>query len=1076
MRLGWGTFDGGGRSVRVLGLVAGVLVLGAGAAAAIVGLNAASDDATEGPPVPTITTLCRGSGADGWAFKTVVSPNDGLVLQSARLGPRVMARSVSVPYVDIKADWEGNGKFTTKRAELVGEGNGHASAGLLTSRVVGASCRSAGSSIGAAATYAINGLPSGVELWVMQSYRFDGRETGCEPSEKLPCRRFWPTVTWGADQGGRKFIKSVRIIQRLDFQPDEGNAIRANVFRDRGKVEGVVNGLSVVQTLGDGHLRKAARVRVIDAGGRDAHDGWDSVHITDRDDTGSPQALGNHPGCSECVHTHWSWSTATNLVSDDFTDGKPELLTGSKQDTYLSVARGPLHPNQPTEDEIDPWQGDPNGDDEKSGYRRIVNSGKKIDDGNAVLYWDSTSSGADLPKQPRGPDDTATLDSKGDFGLQTPRTFPLGDAVWPQLASKRHGGNGAMFFAPAREMTDETGFTYEAKWPLRQSPQTLRIPRLDDRVPEGYVLPIRITGGCKEHSKGPFYVSVTTATGQRLLNPENSYVATPGGLPYLAVRGDRLRFGTPPSFTAGAVLPRLRCDDKRPQEAWAYPVFAEPPTKYNVSVKLVGAPDSDQHFVPFEELGHESASRLPRPPVYRTKVAIETRFPPPCDAPTATALRLLGSVGEVSCLSAVQVDLDGNGKPDYLLVYSTASERGAVAYLDDGSVKVLSNADSVVEGDGLRWSEFHGYPPDMNLPLAVLQIAPPREQVLVDRAAGAHGVAGVMIGLTPARELTLLDDGQRHVRQVLPGEAIGCVAAKGQRFLVETLSGRGPVGAQDPGVPGYGRSETYYELTAQNALAFKGYRGQIGEESRLPSPAESCGPTATETTLPRPWATSPSDAVTSLLNAAIAKDAERGAPFIAGAYGDFSGRSGRTPDVWTFLTRDPKVDARTLAGGPITCDAGNTCTVIPSDKHRTILFQLTRVGPAWVVASATSAAPPTPPGQQYAYLTSVKSSTRTVTFDLVQYVTGDAARRLCNEDVQHHACYEYYIINSNRRLRTMRVSQSAYLSMVNLDTAPPSDTDASLSQVAQGIGHSHDFYAYATNGGVITDLREIYLP
>jgi hypothetical protein len=1084
-------FRGVNRPVRILLLIGGLVVVGAGVAAAVMigGIGLPNDP--KGSPGPGITTICRGAGADGWAFTTVVSPNDGLVLQSARLGPRVLARSVSVPYLDIKADWDGNGKYLTKRAELVGEGEGHASAGLLTSRLLGASCQNAGPSIGAAATYAISGLPDGIDLWVMQSYRFGGREKGCEPSEKLPCTRFWPTVMWGAEQGDRKFIKSVRIVQRLDFQPDAGDAIRANLFRDNGVSQGFKSGGDIVKTLGDGHLRKAVRAKAIDEGRRNGSSGWDSVHITDRDDTGSPQAIGNHPGCSECVHTHWSWSDVANVPGclkkrtagclDDFTDGSPELLTGSKQTAYLAVVRGPERPNQATEDELDPWQGDPNGDDSKSGYRRIVNSGKKIDDTSAVLYWDSTSSGAELPKRPRTQDDEATIDSKGDFALRTPRTFQLGDAIWPQLRSKRHGGNGAMFFAPAREMLKVSGFAYSAQWPAAGSIESQRVPRLDDRMPEGYVLPVRVSGGCAEHSKGPFYLSVTTATGQRLLNPENTYVATPGGLPYLAVRSDKLVFGTPSAFVPGAVLPKFHCDRNQRQEAWVYPVFAVPPTKYNVSVKLVGAPDSDQNFVPFEELDYQGASHVDQVQVNRTVVATDNGRPSACAGRRTVvvgllgSVRLLGSVGDVECLTAVRLDLDGNGKPDYLLVYTTRSERGAVAYLDDGKVQAVSNADFLIEQDHLSWSSYFDQPHDLNGPLAVLQIAPPREQVLVGYSEGAHGVVGVLIGLTPSGELRLLDDGQRVVRQFLPGKTIGCVGVNGQRYLVEGLSGRGLVGQQEPNVPGYGRSETYYELTAENALIFRGYRGQVAEENQLPPATNSCGPTVADEMLPTQWATSPAGAVTGLINTAVANDTERGAPFVGGAYGDFSGASGGTPDVWAFLTRDSKVSARALAGRPVMCDANNTCTVASSDKRRTISFKVVSVEQAWVVASAVAIAPPRPQNQQFAYLTSVDTAKRTVTFDLVQYFTGAAAQKKCAEDPQQHPCFEYYIVNTSKRLRTMRVDGDAYLSMVNLDTAPPSDVEASLAQIATGISHSHDFYAYTANATSITDLREVYL-
>ena len=78
------------------------------------------------------------------------------------------------------------------------------------------------------------------------------------------------------------------------------------------------------------------------------------MHLTDRPSTSSPgvNPLDPTPGCSECVHVHWAWDTASNLIckgkgvvgcphtsGTNFTDGRPEIVDGSPQTAYLSVVK-----------------------------------------------------------------------------------------------------------------------------------------------------------------------------------------------------------------------------------------------------------------------------------------------------------------------------------------------------------------------------------------------------------------------------------------------------------------------------------------------------------------------------------------------------------------------------------------------------------------------------------------------------------------------------------------------------------------------------------------------------------------
>jgi hypothetical protein len=535
---------------------------------------------------------CIGHGADGWTFATQVSPTDGLVLTQARFGPRIAARRISVPYVDIDANWDGSGTVSTRRAELTpSPAAGHSGKvfgqNVLTSTLVGTSgCKATGTDfVGADATYSVNGLPAGVTLWVQQSYRFEPVTSLCEASEKLPCSRFWPTVQWGVDQGSLKFLRRVRIVQRLDFQPDGGDQTRSEIFRDRSAGAVLTTGSSV-ETLGRGFLKREAQALAIDDGQRKQNVTWDSWHITDRASTSSPgiNPLDPTPGCSECVHMHWSWGKATNLITPGWTDGKPEILDGSTQTAQLTVEQNSNDP-----DEVDPWA-------TNLGYLKYFHIRDPLTPGRSIAFWDMTSYGTGLP--------TGGL-------LFSGRQFPLGDAAWPQLPDRRHGGNGSLFFAPSRVLDTivpgaprpRSTTTITPLWPAVQ------MPSLDLRLPAGWVLPVQVTRQCPNRAssiQGPFWVSVQSTGGATLLNPEGPYNDVPRGLPYTLLRTDKLTSGSTPAFVPGLPVTEMHCTQAgrgrwSSQTFTTYLVFNTEPTPSTVGLRLLGAPDGSDVFNPFRE-------------------------------------------------------------------------------------------------------------------------------------------------------------------------------------------------------------------------------------------------------------------------------------------------------------------------------------------------------------------------------------------------------------------------------------------------------------------------------------------
>jgi hypothetical protein len=388
------------------------------------GLQEALNAAFSG--VPGLGGMCVGQGAGGWSFSAKVSSTDGIIIEGASLGSRWLAQGMSVPYLVITADWGLDWISFARQAELTPkDGEYH---GLLTSRLIRFDCRWTGEdSIGVDATYSINGLPPGVDMWVNQSYRFDHPKVGdqCEPTGMLACARFWPTVTWGVDQSPtlpRPFLRTVEVVQRLAFRPDAGARSRGDIFRDRARGGGYAT-RSAVETLGSGgSMKYEDRVPAIVGGRRIQDETWDSWHQTNRDKTSAPGIRPPRPGCAECVHMHWAWGGAVKNQFPYFTDGNPQILEGSQQTAHIAVVK-----DSPLLEEIDPWRG---------GYQWLIDErgkDRELRESHPVVFWEMSSPGTGVAREKR---------------VIAGRLFPLADAAWPQLPHTLHGGNGSMFFAP----------------------------------------------------------------------------------------------------------------------------------------------------------------------------------------------------------------------------------------------------------------------------------------------------------------------------------------------------------------------------------------------------------------------------------------------------------------------------------------------------------------------------------------------------------------------------------------------------------------------------------------------------
>jgi len=175
--------------------------------------------------------------------------------------------------------------------------------------------------------------------------------------------------------------------------------------------------------------------------------------------------------------------------------------------------------------------------------------------------------------------------------------YAYGDSYWPQLGSKRHGGNGSMFIVPARRFQS----VHRLPNPLDRSEANVtplydavtRSSGRPHRLPAGWVLPVKISL-VDSTDQGPYYLRVRSTAG--LLNPAPLYRASSGGAPWVLIYDDTLRReGT--DWRLADDVPLQRYNGRR-RYMLALAVFAERPTAANSSFQLNAAPDGDDGYRP----------------------------------------------------------------------------------------------------------------------------------------------------------------------------------------------------------------------------------------------------------------------------------------------------------------------------------------------------------------------------------------------------------------------------------------------------------------------------------------------
>lgn len=179
-----------------------------------------------------------------------------------------------------------------------------------------------------------------------------------------------------------------------------------------------------------------------------------------------------------------------------------------------------------------------------------------------------------------------------------------------------------------------------------------------------------------------------------------------------------------------------------------------------------------------------------------------------------------------------------------------------------------------------------------------------------------------------------------------------------------------------------------------------------------------------------------------------------------------------------------------LALGAGACSAKSNSTGSLSGASPTPLGSAPSGSSAATSTPSNSPTPILPDGRSPVYLTKIDVGKRTITFDLIEFLTGDAAKQAwqkANPGSTDGPDNDYFIVNDNPKLRTLPVADPVEFKVV--DPEHPSGTaDKSISfegATAYFVALKPDqsdhrlywdpFWITVANG-VVTKIEEQFLP
>jgi hypothetical protein len=373
-------------SLTALGNTLYVTDSGAGAVYKVpVSASACPSDTLAVPPNGTIA-------GTNWDFDYAVTVKDGLQLSNVRLGSRLMASSMTLPYYNL-VDRHGR---TLQRCELQPDGD---SASTCRSRLVAFDNTPSGTTEVVKATYEVDNLPGAPDtcLRITQQYEFDTELdpavnplNACEPTLGFACAKYRPLVSYefvlAAGASTPIFSGGINVVQRLQLDvtpPGTTTPVPANAALVSSECPSLKCLTKPVLALGGNPLPFEVRFNAISNGKRGDEDNYHQTYKALAQEPAFTLGKGKtcptliSPGCPECAHIHWFWNSIASFVSTcnggpALGNGAPMIPSGSNQDVEVGVSL-----SRP-------------GEEHPFDFRTLINSESLT--GGVPVFWNSSTS------------------------------------------------------------------------------------------------------------------------------------------------------------------------------------------------------------------------------------------------------------------------------------------------------------------------------------------------------------------------------------------------------------------------------------------------------------------------------------------------------------------------------------------------------------------------------------------------------------------------------------------------------------------------------------------------------------
>ena len=316
-------------------------------------------------PYPTTSSPMSIGTLNGWHMSYSVSETAGLRVSDVFLGKRYLARSMSLPYFLLETT-----NAQAERRCTLNPSGGPAMNQPCSTRLVDLQTSQA-PTLQLHATYEVSNISADPTacVFVRQDYVFsepsyaDAKLTKprCEPGGTVGCAMFKPLVRYEFHPG-KSTDRLVRLstAQRFHFSVDSPYPSAASTVPNSSVAAHECDGTAGVYPPPPCNpafpyfvtYLKGQNPLLFEAGGKAVQFGqpgsWDSYLQTSKAaiSPGVPVV----PGCPECVHIHWRWSS---VFGDIWKDSRfPIIPRGSNQSVDFAVVRfrgGEESPNRYTE-------------------------------------------------------------------------------------------------------------------------------------------------------------------------------------------------------------------------------------------------------------------------------------------------------------------------------------------------------------------------------------------------------------------------------------------------------------------------------------------------------------------------------------------------------------------------------------------------------------------------------------------------------------------------------------------------------------------------------------------------------